>query len=142
MLLLLVRVSFLRRVSWHRAYIRPNSDGKSHRVCGNQDSLSTGKPRSQGGSQILMVRLKGLNLIKGIVFQDRLYVIQFKIQFPKEHDLLQPQNLFFFVISVAVFPIKRRLEQSNFIIVVEGAHTDARHAGHFFHGVWDCQVLR
>jgi hypothetical protein len=56
-------------------------------------------------------------------------------QLPVKQDLLEHQKLRLFVESLAIRPVKCRLQQADFIVKMECPHADSRHGSHLFDGV-------
>jgi hypothetical protein len=69
--------------------------------------------------------LQGMYHVELWTIDDLFDFIQAEIQFLEEQDLLEPEHGFLAVIAVAIFPIRKRLEQPDLIVKMQGADADA-----------------
>jgi len=77
----------------------------------------------------LAVRLKGGGFLEIGPAEDFLNLLQFEAQLPVEQDLLEHQELRFFIESVAICTLSGRLQQTNFIVEMKRSHAHSRYSG-------------
>jgi hypothetical protein len=78
------------------------------------------------GGQGLPVPSEGLDTVELRRGQHRPDGLQREFEFPMEEDLLQAQQLLAAVIAIAVLAHLGGLEQADLVVVMQGAHRDAR----------------
>ncbi|HUD49004.1 MAG TPA: hypothetical protein VMR33_19390 [Candidatus Baltobacteraceae bacterium] len=82
--------------------------------------------------QNLPMRLEGGDFFEIGPAQDLFDLLQLEPQLPVKQDLLESQELWFFIEPIAIRPETGGLQQARFMVEMKRAHTDARHRGHLF----------
>lgn len=65
-------------------------------------------------------------------------MFEFEAEFPEEEDLLQGEQLFFFVVTVAIRSVISGFEKSGLIIEMKGPDGHAGEFGQLFYRKWHC----
>ena len=76
-----------------------------------------------------LVRFQSRRHIEAGPIDQLLDFVQAEIQFPEEQDLLKPEHGGFVVIAIAILAMRRRLEQADLVVVMQGAGADTGQIG-------------
>src|SRR5690606_3711756 len=81
------------------------------------------------------VRLERGEPVEGRVIEDGGDLLQREAELAMQQDLLQPQELFFLVVAVAVVADVRGLEEADLVVMVQRADGDARELRKLLDGI-------